>query len=178
MFLWTMKQEYSIFKNVPSAGLKCPVMIIFMAPLLFQVCNLLTLYVHDMHIPILTLICKAYIGVLFYAFYFLLREFVYFEHLLQGAEAANAEPVFSDRNSAQASASATLSQVSGQALPAHQGLIPGDVRTSPRRVLNHPNMLREQLMQVRYDRAREEETIINKVFPSQEMERSGKPLND
>ena len=33
-------------------------------------------------------------------------------------------------------------------------------------------------MQVRYDRAIEEETIINKVFPSQEMERSTKPLDN
>ena len=82
MFLWSMKQGYNIMKNVPSAGLKTPVLLILMAPLLFQICNLLSLYAKDLHIPILTLICKAYIGVLFYAFYFLLREFVFFEHLL------------------------------------------------------------------------------------------------
>lgn len=32
-------------------------------------------------------------------------------------------------------------------------------------------------MSVKYDRAREEEAIINKVFPSQEMEHSAKPLS-
>ena len=104
-----LQLEYSIFKNVPSAGLKAPVMIIFLGPLLFQACNLLSLYLPNLHVPILTLVCKTYIGILFYAFYFLLREVVFFEHLLSGSEAANAEPVFSERNSLNAGSSAAHS---------------------------------------------------------------------
>ena len=92
MFLWTIIQVCSMVKNVPSAGLRTPVIMIFLAPLLFQTCNLLSLNVHGLHLPILTLVCKTYIGVLFYAFYYLLREVVYFEHLLSGSEAINAEP--------------------------------------------------------------------------------------
>lgn len=89
--------------------------------------------------PILTLVCKTYVGVLFYAFYYLLREVVYFEHLLSGSEAINAEPQFNERNSMAAASSNSASQVSGQLGP-----IPGQIRTSPRsRLQGHPNMLRE-----------------------------------
>ena len=42
---------------------------------------------------------KLYIVVLFYSFYYLIREVVFFEHLLQSAEAVNAEPAFTDGSS-------------------------------------------------------------------------------
>ena len=99
ILFWTIKQEYSIIKHVPAASLKTPVIVIFLGPLLFQTCNLLSLYLLSVNVPILMLICKTYVGLMFYAFYYLLREVVFFEHLLQGSEAINAEPVFSDRNS-------------------------------------------------------------------------------
>ena len=99
IILWTIKQEYSIIKHVPAASLKTPVIIIFLGPVLFQTCNLLSLYLLSVNVPILMLICKTYVGLMFYAFYYLLREVVFFEHLLSGSEAINAEPVFSDRHS-------------------------------------------------------------------------------
>ena len=99
ILIWTIKQEYSIMKHVPATSLKTPVIIIFLGPLLFQTCNLLSLYLQSENVPILMLICKTYVGLMFYAFYYLLREVVFFEHLLSGSEAINAEPVFSDRNS-------------------------------------------------------------------------------
>ena len=42
------------------------------------------------------LFAKLYIMVLFYSFYFMIREVVFYEHLLQQAEAINADPAFSD----------------------------------------------------------------------------------
>ena len=45
---------------------------------------------------------KLFIVVLFYSFYYLVREVVFFEHLLEGAEAINAEAAFnSDSQSTQ-----------------------------------------------------------------------------
>ena len=35
ILIWTIKQEYSIMKHVPSTSLKTPVIIIFLGPLLF-----------------------------------------------------------------------------------------------------------------------------------------------
>ena len=112
-------------KHVPATSLKTPVIIIFLGPLLFQTCNLLSLYLQSENVPILMLICKTYVGLMFYAFYYLLREVVFFEHLLSGSEAINAEPVFSERNSQHQSVG-TLSQVSGSAMV--QGPIPGEFR--------------------------------------------------
>ena len=45
------------------------------------------------------LIAKLYIVALFYSFYYLIREVVFFEHLLQQADAINAEPAFTDGGS-------------------------------------------------------------------------------
>lgn len=41
--LWTLKSTYSLYVNVPSAGLKAPAILIFIAPLLLQVCNLISI---------------------------------------------------------------------------------------------------------------------------------------
>ena len=40
------------------------------------------------------LFSKLYAVVLFYSFYFLIREVLFFEHILHGAEARNAEVAF------------------------------------------------------------------------------------
>lgn len=42
----------------------------------------------------MVLFTKLYVVVLFYSFYFLVREVLFFEHLLQGTEAQNAEVAF------------------------------------------------------------------------------------
>ena len=117
----------------------------------------------DGGIVLVTLIAKLYIVVLFYAFYFLVREVVFFEHLLQSTEALNAEPAFTDGGSSQ------QSQISE-----------GIFSTTPRQMQEPGNRrsrtagseLREQLMAVNYDRALEEEKILNQVYPSIELQQN------
>ena len=58
---------------------------------------------------IVDVISKIYIVALLYSFYFLLREVVFFEHLLQSAEAMNADAAFSSSGAS----SSAHSQVSG-----------------------------------------------------------------
>ena len=41
--IWTLKQVCSLYKNVPSASLKTPAILIFMAPLVLQLCNLISI---------------------------------------------------------------------------------------------------------------------------------------
>ena len=57
-----------------------------------------------------TLVAKLYMMILFYSFYFMVREVVFYEHLLQQAEALNADPAFSDSG---ASSTHSSSQVYG-----------------------------------------------------------------
>ena len=52
-------------------------------------------------VALVALTAKLYLVILFYGFYFLLREVLFFEHLLQSAEALNAEPAFTDGGSSQ-----------------------------------------------------------------------------
>ena len=76
------------------------------------------------------LFAKLYIMVLFYSFYFMIREVVFYEHLLQQAEAINADPAFSD------SAASSSSQVSGGIF----SLAPRELQPSHRR---RPHDLKE-----------------------------------
>ena len=46
-----------------------------------------------------SLFAKLYILILFYSFYFLVRDVVFFEHILQSTEALNADPAFNDSGS-------------------------------------------------------------------------------
>ena len=87
---------------MPGASLKTPVILIFLGPFVVQVGNFVCILVEsDNGLVLVTLIAKLYIVVLFYAFYFLVREVVFFEHLLQQTEALNAEPAFTDGGSSQ-----------------------------------------------------------------------------
>ena len=86
--LWTMKSVCSLYKNVPNAGLKIPAILIFIGPFVLQFTNLVCLQIEsESALAMITLAAKVYIVVLFYSFYFLVREVVFFEHLLQSAEA-------------------------------------------------------------------------------------------
>ena len=107
----------------------------------------------------IALIAKLYIMVLFYSFYFMIREVVFYEHLLQQAEALNQDPVFTDGGSSQ-------SQISGGVF----SLTPREIPNTPNRRRTYGNELREQLMAVNYDRALEEEKILNQVYPSFELQ--------
>ena len=40
---WTLKSVCSLYKYVPSASLKTPAILIFMTPLILQLCNLITI---------------------------------------------------------------------------------------------------------------------------------------
>ena len=51
-------------------------------------------------------------------------------------------------------------------------------RNSQRNLLRRPNELKEQLMSVNYDRALEEEKIMNKVFPSIELQQNTCNVNN
>ena len=71
-----------------------------MGPFVVQLSNFICILVEsDNGLVLVTLFSKLYIVVLFYSFYFLVREVVFFEHLLQSAEALNAEPAFTDGGS-------------------------------------------------------------------------------
>ena len=98
--LWTIKSVVSLYKNVPDFNLKVPAILIFLAPFVLSVANLLYLQFDSnaAHASV-SLVSKLYIVVLFYCFYFLVREVVFFEHLLQSAEALHAEPAFTDGGS-------------------------------------------------------------------------------
>ena len=88
---------------------------------------------------------SIYTGMLFISFFNLLREVVFFEELLIGAEALNANPNWIDNE--------RLSLLSS-------------TRSPSRKSFNSSQSgLREQLMTINYDRAREEEFILNRVFP-------------
>jgi hypothetical protein len=93
---------------VPGASLKTPVILIFLGPFVVQLANFICILVEsEGGLVLVTLFAKLYIVVLFYSFYFLVREVVFFEHLLQSTEALNAEPAFTDGGSS------SHSQVSG-----------------------------------------------------------------
>jgi hypothetical protein len=97
LVMWTCTKVLSMAKNVPSS-LKVPVGMILTAPLVFQVSNFAILMVDlEIGLPIVDILSKLYIGALYFAFYYLLREMVFFEHLLVGPEALNANPNFNDR---------------------------------------------------------------------------------
>ena len=71
-----------------------------MGPFVVQLSNFICILVEsDNGLVLVTLFSKLYIVILFYSFYFLVREVVFFEHLLQSAEALNAEPAFTDGGS-------------------------------------------------------------------------------
>ena len=118
-----------------------------------QVGNFVCILVEsDNGLVLVTLIAKLYIVVLFYAFYFLVREVVFFEHLLQQTEALNAEPAFTDGGSSQQS---QISSGIFSLTPRHMQ------ETGNRRRGTAGSELREQLMAINYDRALEEEKILN-----------------
>ena len=111
LLVWTLKSVCQLYKNVPGISLKTPVILIFLAPFIVQLANFICILVQsDNGLVLVTLFSKLYIVALFYSFYFLVREVVFFEHLLQSTEALNAEPAFTDGGSA---ASSQHSQVSG-----------------------------------------------------------------
>jgi len=94
-FLWTIKLVYSLHRTVPTRNLKVPVILILMTPVIFQACNLTTLYTNpDTGSLFVNLGCKVYLGFIFFAFYYLLREVVYFEQLLKGPDITNSDPYF------------------------------------------------------------------------------------
>ena len=100
LLIWTLKSVCQLYKNVPGTSLKTPVILIFLGPFVVQLANFICILVEsDNGLVLVTLFAKLYIVVLFYSFYFLVREVVFFEHLLQSTEALNAEPAFTDGGS-------------------------------------------------------------------------------
>lgn len=102
----------------------------------------------------IALVAKIFITVLLCSFYFMIREVVFYEHLLQQTEAMNADAAFSETGTVSAMTTQS-SQVSG-----------GVFSLVPREVIGAPNnarrsALREQLMAVNYDQALAEEKILN-----------------
>lgn len=91
------------------------------------------------------MVASIFTGILFISFFNLLREVVFFEELLIGAEALNANPNWIENERL-----SLLSNTRSQSLKTFTSSQSG---------------LREQLMTINYDRAREEEYILNKVFP-------------
>lgn len=82
--LWTFICVYTIQKNVPSTALKTSAILIFFGPLLLMICNLASISVtSDQTLALIFLFEKLYIMVLLYSFYFMIREVVFYEHLLQ-----------------------------------------------------------------------------------------------
>mgnify|MGYP000533648343 CR=1 FL=1 len=105
--MWTMKQICALYKNVPVASLKAPAILIFLGPAVFQATSIALIHAKsETALALIALAQKILIIVLLYSFYFLLREVVFYEHLLAGTEALNAEPAFTDAGSSH-------SQVSG-----------------------------------------------------------------
>jgi len=83
LLMWTLKSICSLYKNVPSASLKTPAILIFLGPVLIQACNFASIQVgSEQALALVYLAAKLYIVVLFYSFYFMLREVVFYEHLL------------------------------------------------------------------------------------------------
>ena len=81
--IWTFRSVWQLYRNIPGASLKTPAILIFMGPFMVQVCYfVITQMEHESAIVLVQLAAKLYIVVLFYSFYFLIREVVYFEHLL------------------------------------------------------------------------------------------------
>ena len=80
---WTLKSVCSLYKNVPSIALKTPAIMIFFGPLVIQASNFVAIQVEsEQSLALIALFAKIYIVILFYSFYFMLREVVFYEHLL------------------------------------------------------------------------------------------------
>ena len=102
--IWTVICIYSLCKNVPSAALKWPAILIFFGPLMLQICNTINIQVESEHnLALIALAVKIYIGALFCCFYLMIREVVFYEHLLQTG-AMNADAAFSDNQSSEVTA--------------------------------------------------------------------------
>ena len=101
----TYKLSARILTEVPLKRLRSPVMVIIVSPLMLQLLNIVELL-----IPVKTgltaislSLSKLLIPLVFYNFYLLLREVVYFEYLLKGEGDLNDQPEFSDTNSVESS---------------------------------------------------------------------------
>ena len=110
--IWTILCIYSLCKNVPSPALKWPAILIFFGPLMLQICNTINNYVESEHnLALIALAAKIYIGALFCSFYLMIREVVFYEHLLQ-TDAMNADANFEEKQS-MSEVTTHSSQVSG-----------------------------------------------------------------
>ena len=151
-----------VHQYVPISSLKAPVICILLAPLLMQLANLCTLIVplqSGFH-PLVAVVSKLYLALVFYCFYLLLREVVFFEQLLRGHEGDHADPEFNDASSVSSLPSYTPSTSNIM-----QALQWREFRQQQRQARSQRNQLREQLVSINYDQAREEEAILNRVFP-------------
>mmetsp|Transcript_35611 Transcript_35611/g.46871 ORF Transcript_35611/g.46871 Transcript_35611/m.46871 type:complete len:123 (+) Transcript_35611:94-462(+) len=102
LLIWTLKSVCQLFKNVPSAALKTPAILIFLGPLVLQGSNFVAIQVEsEQGLAMIALFAKLYMMILFYSFYFMVREVVFYEQLLQQNEAINADPAFTDGGSSQ-----------------------------------------------------------------------------
>lgn len=96
-----------IGQQVPDLALKIPTMVIFFGPflLLSGTFTMFTFFfsieqeslsesVDSLSYFIFKFVSQGYLIALLYSFYYLIREVVFFEHLLGGIEAENANPAF------------------------------------------------------------------------------------
>ena len=109
--LWTLKSTCLLYKNVPSAALKTPAILIFFGPLTLQICNMAAIHVESEHsLALISLAAKIFVTVLFCSFYFMIREVVFYEHLLQQTIAMNADAAFSETGTVSSSPSSQVSE--------------------------------------------------------------------
>ncbi|CDW74744.1 UNKNOWN [Stylonychia lemnae] len=155
-------------------GLRSPIAILFFGSILFQCISIVSITVPPIYDIGASTLEKIYMGFMFWTFFSLMREFVFFESLFQ-TDCAQNNPMFISQNS-QDDLGLIDRQGSGFSAMNAIGTTSSQIKKYGSQ-FERRKQLQERLLRVPFDRALEEEKILNTVFPSQDIKKHQLPLS-